>query len=181
MDERQSEREERQLTGKTTHDPDGAFPTDLEAARAAAWEEHGRRCATNEPYADGVTTEVLAERVEGLRLSALSAPAASQDYALAVTSGEGPPADAINVGDPGSDVEGVLSWVAVLPECDRRLFAEELSRLLAEAAHADDLAAVEQALREWRVTAEIHADPVLAQRLSGPLVANGGRVPRPAV
>ena len=40
---------------------------------------------------------------------------------------------------------------------------------------------VEQALREWRVTAEVHTDPLLAQRLSGPIVANGGRVPRPVV
>ena len=66
--------------------------------------------------------------------------------------------------------ERELSWVAVLPECDRRLFAEEMSRLMAEAAETDDLAPVEQALREWRVTAEIYLDPELAQRLTGPLV-----------
>ena len=80
-----------------------------------------------------------------------------------------------------SDDGRQLSWVAVLPECDRRLFAEEMSRLMAEAAETDDLAPVEQALREWRVTAEIYSDPELAQRLTGPLVANGERVPAPIV
>ena len=68
-----------------------------------------------------------------------------------------------------------------MPECDRRLFAEEMSQLMAEAAETDDLAPIEKALREWRVTAEVHADPLLAQRLSGPIVANGGRVPRPVL
>ncbi len=169
------------MTDETTHDPDGVPPADLEAARAAAWEEHVRRCADHEPYTDGATSEALAERVEGLRLSALSAPAARQDYALAVSSGEDPPSDALNVGDPGSDVEGVLSWVAVLPECDRRLFAEEMSQLLAEAAETDNFAEVQQTLREWRVTSEIYLDPELLKRLTEPLTANGDRVPRPVV
>ena len=52
---------------------------------------------------------------------------------------------------------------------------------MAEAADTDDLAPVEQALREWRVTAETYSDPELAQRLTGPLVANGERVPAPIV
>ena len=76
---------------------------------------------------------------------------------------------------------GSWPWVDVMPECDRRLFAEEMSQLMAEAAETDDLAPVEQALREWRVTAETYSDPELAQLLTGPRVANGGRVPRPVV
>ena len=52
---------------------------------------------------------------------------------------------------------------------------------MAEAAETDDLAPVEQALREWRATAEIYSDPELAQRLTGPLVADGERVPAPIV
>ena len=94
-----------------------------------------------------------------------------------MSSDEGPPLADGAQSDGGRE----LSWVAVLPECDRRLFAEELSRLMAEAAETDDLAPVEQALREWRVTAEIYSDPELAQRLTGPLVANGERVPAPIV
>ena len=74
-----------------------------------------------------------------------------------------------------------LAWVDVMPERDRRLFAKEMSRLMAEAAKTDDLAPVERALREWRVTSEIYLDPELAKRLSGPRVANGPRVPRPTV
>ena len=78
-----------------------------------------------------------------------------------------------------SDAGYELSWVAALPECDRRLFAEEMSRLMAEAAETDDLGPVEQALREWRVTAEIYLDPELAKRLTEPRSAHGERVPRP--
>ena len=166
---------------ETMDEPDGVLPDDLRAVRTAAWVEHQRRCADNEPYTDGVTMEALAERVDGLRTSGNSAPAIAQDYALVVTSGEGPPPDADSIGAVDSNVESELSWVAVMPECDRRLFAEEMSRLLAEAAETDDFTLVQQVLREWRATADIHADPVLARRLSGPLVANGARVPKPVV
>lgn len=81
----------------------------------------------------------------------------------------------------GDNAGDELSWVAVLPECDRRQFAEDMSRLLAEAAETDDFALVEQTLREWRVTSEVFADPELAERLSKPLIANGDRVPIPIV
>ena len=74
-----------------------------------------------------------------------------------------------------------MSWVAFLPECDRKLFAEEMSCLLADAATSDDLAPVTAALREWRATAETYSDPELAERLSGPLTANGDRIPAPTV
>ena len=86
-----------------------------------------------------------------------------------------------NSDEADSDVAGELSWVAVLPECDRRQFAEDMSRLLAEAAETDDFALVEQTLREWRVTSEVFSDPELAERLSKPLIANGDRVPIPIV
>ena len=98
-----------------------------------------------------------------------------------MSSDEGPPSVDGSLDDADSAVGRELSWVAVLPERDRRLFAEELSRLMAEAAETDDLAPVEQALGEWRVTAETYSDPELAQRLTGPLVANGERVPAPIV
>ena len=104
---------------------------------------------------------------------------AGQDYASAVSDEAGPHSVACSSDEVGSDAVGELAWVAVLPESDRRLFAEEMSRLLAEAAETDDLALVEQALREWRVTAETFADPELAERLSKPLVADGALVPRP--
>lgn len=102
-----------------------------------------------------------------------------QDYAPAVSSREDPLSAADGFSGADGDAARELAWVDVMPECDRRLFAEEMSRLMAEAAETDDLAPVEQALREWRATAEIYLDPELAKRLAEPLSANGRRVPRP--
>ena len=106
---------------------------------------------------------------------------AEQDYAPDVSSHEDPLSVVDGFSGADGDVERELAWVDVMPECDRRLFAEEMSQLMAEAAETDDLAPVERALREWRVTAETYSDPELAQLLTGPRVANGGRVPRPVV
>ena len=112
------------MTGETMPDPDGVLPVGLEAARARAWAEHQRRCGDNEPYTDGVTVEALIERVEGQHRTHSRLRQSRQDYAFAVSSDEGPPlADGAS-----SDGGRELSWVAVLPERDRRLFAEELSR-----------------------------------------------------
>lgn len=55
------------MTIKTTAASQRTPADELDAARAAAWEEHQRRCANDEPYTDGVTVEELAERVEQLR------------------------------------------------------------------------------------------------------------------
>ena len=104
-----------------------------------------------------------------------------RDYALAVSGREGSAPVDDGFGDDDRDAERQLLWVDVLPELDRRLFAEEISQLMAEAAETDDLAPVEQALREWRVTAEIYLDPELAKRLTEPRTAYGERVPRPVV
>jgi hypothetical protein len=106
---------------------------------------------------------------------------AGQDYAPAVSGDAGLHSDDSHLDEVDGDAPGALSWVAVLPESDRRLFAEEMSRLMAKAAETDDLAPVEQALCEWQVTALTFSDPELAERLTGPLVANGDRVPVPPV
>lgn len=58
------------MTIKTTAASHRTPADELDAARAAAWEEHQRRCASDEPYTDGVTVEELAERVEQLRRQA---------------------------------------------------------------------------------------------------------------
>ncbi len=104
-----------------------------------------------------------------------------QGYAPAVSSRDGLRSDDDSLDSADDAVEREWPWVDVMPERDRRMFAEEMSQLLAQAAETDDLAAVEQALREWRVTAEIYLDPELAQRLTGPRLAHGERVPRPVV
>lgn len=169
------------MTDRTEHEPDGVLPDGLQDARAAAWAEHQQRCTDNEPYTDGVTVESLTERVERFAAGTAQIRHSGQDYAPAVSGQEGLRPDDDSLDGADDDLEREWPWVDVLPECDRRLFAEEMSQLLAEAAETDDLAPVEQALREWRVTSEIYSDPDLAQLLTGPRVANGGRVPRPVV
>ena len=135
----------------------------------------------DEPYVGGVTAEALRERIEGFAAGPAQIRPVEQDYAPDVGSHEGPRSADDSIDGAGADIEREWPWVDVLPECDRRLFAEEMSQLLAEAAETDDLAEVEQALREWRVTSETYSDPELARRFSQPLRAHGGRVPRPAV
>jgi hypothetical protein len=53
----------------------------------------------------------------------------------------------------------VLPWVEFLPAADRMSFLDELSRTIVASAELDNFAAVSQLLREWRVTADVHADP----------------------
>lgn len=64
------------MTIKTTAASQRTPADELDAARAAAWEEHQRRCANDEPYTDGVTVEELAERVEQLRRRAAASKVA---------------------------------------------------------------------------------------------------------
>ena len=54
-----------------------------------------------------------------------------------------------------SALELIAPWAKRLPPEDRRQFVAEL----------------EQLLREWRASAEVHADPDLSSKLQGPLVA----------
>jgi hypothetical protein len=81
-------------------------------------------------------------------------------------------------------LEGALGdafpWLEFLPAQDRRAFVEEFSRVVAAAAELDSYAPVVQLVREWRATAEVHADPKLARRLRRPLQAVGDRIERPA-
>ncbi|MDE0160225.1 MAG: hypothetical protein OXL98_00680 [Acidimicrobiaceae bacterium] len=64
------------MTIKTTAASQRTPADELDAARAAAWEDHQRRCANDEPYTDGVTVEELAERVEQLRRRAAASKVA---------------------------------------------------------------------------------------------------------
>lgn len=70
-------------------------------------------------------------------------------------------------------------WVEFLPAADRRLFLEEFSRVIVAAASLDDYEALSQLAREWRATAEVHADPKLARRLRQAVQATGEAVPTP--
>ena len=97
----------------------------------------------------------------------------------AVSSREDSLSAADGVSSANGDGERELAWADAMPECDRGLFAEEMFQLMAEAAETDDLAPVEQALREWLVTAETYLDPDCGRWLTEPRSASGERVPRP--
>lgn len=74
----------------------------------------------------------------------------------------------------------VFPWLDFLPDADRRRFVTEFSRTVAAAAELENLWPLTQLLREWRATAEVHADPKLARRLRRPIQAAGEPVPMPA-
>lgn len=70
-------------------------------------------------------------------------------------------------------------WVEFLPAGDRRLFLDEFSRVVVAAAALDDYEALTQLVREWRATAEVHADPKLARRLRRAVEAAGKPITAP--
>ncbi len=70
-------------------------------------------------------------------------------------------------------------WMEFLPTGDRRLFLDEFSRVVTASATVDRYESLDQMVREWRSTAEIHADPKLARRLRRDLDAAGDPVVRP--
>ncbi len=77
-------------------------------------------------------------------------------------------------------VEDAFAWTWFLPQPDREVFVEELTRMLLGAAAVGSYYPVTQLISEWKATAEIHADPGLASRLGKPLEASGDTVPTPA-
>lgn len=80
----------------------------------------------------------------------------------------------------GEAVDDVFTWLTFLPRADRKLFIEDLTRTLVGSAAVENYAPVAQLLREWKATAEIHADPKLAQQLRKPVEAQGTPVAVPA-
>ncbi|MGA8116405.1 MAG: hypothetical protein WCA46_22340 [Actinocatenispora sp.] len=74
----------------------------------------------------------------------------------------------------------VFPWVHFLPGSAVEQMVAELVQVTAAGAGIENLAPVAQVLTEWRHTAEIYADPDLAQALSGPFTGeHGGLVPLP--
>jgi hypothetical protein len=76
-------------------------------------------------------------------------------------------------------VADVFPWATFLPKRDRTAFIDELTTTLMAVAGMDNYAPVGQLLREWKATAEIHADPKLARRLRRSIDAGGDAVPVP--
>jgi Family of unknown function (DUF6247) len=73
----------------------------------------------------------------------------------------------------------VFPWTGFLPAADQHRFVDEFSRTVTAAAELENLSPLTQLLREWRATAEMHADPKLARRLRRPIQAAGSSVPAP--
>lgn len=72
-----------------------------------------------------------------------------------------------------------LPWVGFLPEKDRAEFAREFAWTIEACADLDMWAPFGRMLHEWRATAAIHADPVLAKDLSRALDTDLGPVLMP--
>lgn len=77
-------------------------------------------------------------------------------------------------------IDEAFPWAAFLPRRDRTVFIDELTQTLLAVSMIDNFAPVGQLLREWKSTAEIHADPRLARRLRRNLDAQGDAVLPPA-
>jgi hypothetical protein len=78
-------------------------------------------------------------------------------------------------------VTDVFPFATFLPEEDRKAFFKELTQTLAASADLDNFARVAQLIKEWRATANVHAEPTLAARLQTPIRTTGGehRVRKP--
>ncbi len=70
-------------------------------------------------------------------------------------------------------------WAALLPPDVRDTFTRELVQMLRACAALGRFGAYTDLLDSWRATAEIHADPDLARRLTGPVELTGPAVPGP--
>ena len=79
----------------------------------------------------------------------------------------------------GQTVIDAFPWTTFLPARDLRLFLDQLTATLVAVAGLENFAPVGQLLREWKATAEIHADPKLARRLRRSIDAEGDPVPSP--
>lgn len=78
-----------------------------------------------------------------------------------------------------SALEDAFPWVEFLPAADRKLFADEFSRVVTAGASLDDYEVVSQLIHEWRATAEIHAEKRLARTLRRAVAATGRPVAPP--
>ncbi|WP_280447240.1 hypothetical protein [Nocardia cyriacigeorgica] len=70
-------------------------------------------------------------------------------------------------------------WVDVLPESAQAAFVNEFARAFQASAELGEWSVLSRTVQEWRSTAAIYADPVLAEQLSGPIDDDFGAVPEP--
>jgi hypothetical protein len=70
-------------------------------------------------------------------------------------------------------------WMELLPEPDRRQFVADFVRAVGASAELGRWSVLAQVLTEWKATATIYADPLLADELTGSLEQDLGPVPAP--
>ncbi|MFF0498660.1 hypothetical protein ACFYU5_19795 [Nocardia aobensis] len=70
-------------------------------------------------------------------------------------------------------------WVDVLPKVEKAQFVNDFARAFQASAELGEWSVLAQTIREWRATAAIHAEPRLAEQLSGPVDGDFGPVPAP--
>lgn len=109
-----------------------------------------------------------------------------EDRASSAASGGLAAARALRTALAHLSVEGAESalveefpWVDVLPPADRGHFAADFVRAVAASAELGEWSVLAQVVQEWKATAAIHADPVLAGELSRSLDDDFGVVPAP--
>ena len=69
-----------------------------------------------------------------------------------------------------------LPWVTFLPEADFEAFVTQLVTVTQEAAELGNLAPVAVLLTQWRHSAEVYADPLLLEILTGEPKGDLGQV-----
>lgn len=81
----------------------------------------------------------------------------------------------------GQSLIDEFPWADLLPAEDRRQFVADFARSFLVSAELGQWSPLEQTIREWRDTAAIHADHLLAASLATPVDADDdfGPVPRP--
>lgn len=79
-----------------------------------------------------------------------------------------------------AEAVAAIPWVAFLPATDRVNFVEDVVWTAEGAAELGSMAALAQVLTEWKATAAIHADPILAMELKRPIGDVGRLVADPS-
>ena len=70
-------------------------------------------------------------------------------------------------------------WLDLLSEADRRQFASDFVRAVQASAELGRWSVLAQVMVEWKATAAVFADPVLAEELTRPVDDDLGPVPAP--
>ncbi|HWE91452.1 MAG TPA: hypothetical protein VG317_18475 [Pseudonocardiaceae bacterium] len=77
------------------------------------------------------------------------------------------------------DLLELFPWADVLPQHEQAQFGRDLALACQTSDELRQQSILAQTVQEWRSTANIHADPELADKLNGSLDDDFGPVPAP--